>query len=446
MKLMKRLSVVLTLGLLAPLGVMLAPAAGAQEPIRITMWLAPTGEQAFGAECVYTAAVAPFNNQGNGITVGSSMQDTSWDITRAALEGGPGPDIIGTPGPSFAAQLALAGLLVDLGAYAREYGWADRFASNSLNLGMVDGTLYSIPSEIETLVLYYNKTLFEQHGWEVPRTLDELMSLSQTISSAGIVPFAHGNADWRPANEWYVGEFLNHGAGPQKVHDALAGKTPWTDPAFAASIDMLATMQRNGWFSGGLDGYHTTTFSDAANMLGDGRAAMKIEGSWLVEDLKNNFGGAAGNSNDWDWAPAPSADGSTIFDIGIGQTYSIKADSEHPEAAAKFLDYYFSPETQARLLAQCGLAPAPVDLTGQDLSGVDPRFLEILAAVNEAYAANTYGYTTWTFWPPQTETYLIDAIEKVWSGDMTVAEYLEGMQSTFDAETAAGTLPPLPAR
>ena len=31
-------------------------------------------------------------------------------------------------------------------------------------LGLVDGELYSIPNEVETLILYYNETLFEEMG------------------------------------------------------------------------------------------------------------------------------------------------------------------------------------------------------------------------------------------------------------------------------------------
>ena len=33
-------------------------------------------------------------------------------------------------------------------------------------------------------------------------TLDELMTLSATIAEAGIIPFAHANAEFRRANEF----------------------------------------------------------------------------------------------------------------------------------------------------------------------------------------------------------------------------------------------------
>jgi raffinose/stachyose/melibiose transport system substrate-binding protein len=344
-------------------------------------------------------------------------------------------------------QLAQADRLVPLDDFAEQFGWNDRFAAGSLDLGKADGQLYSIPNEIETLVLFYNKTLFEQNEWTPPATLDELQALSEEVSAAGIVPFAHSNAEWRPTNEWFVGEFLNHSAGgPQKVYDALTGSVEWTDPDFVAAIEALNQLQQNGWFSGGLDRYYTLTEAETRAMLGAGEAAMKIEGTWLISGIDQYFGEAAGNENEWGWVPVPSVSGDAIFDLGIGSTVSINANSQHPEETAQFLDYYFSPETQARLLVQCGLVPAAVDLQGQDLTGVNPGLAEILAALNEAFAAGNYGYTTWTFWPPESETFLIEEIERVWAGESTAEEYLQGHQQLFDQEREEGAVPPIPER
>ena len=436
----------LALVLVAPAIAVPAPRTMAQDSVAISMWLDITGG-AENAECLEQHAVETFNALGNGTTVEATLQANAWDATRTAMAGGAGPDIVGTPGPSFVMQPALAGKLVELDPYAEQYGWNERFAEGSLSLGTANGKLYSIPSEIETLVLYYNKTLFEQNEWTPPTTLDELMALAEEINAAGIIPFAHTNAEWRPANEWFVGEFLNHSAGgPQKVYDALTGSIPWTDPDFVAAIEALNQMQQNGWFGGGLDRYYTAMEAEAGSMLGAGEAAMKIEGTWFLENVNNYFGEAAGNENEWGWVPVPSVSGEAIFDLGIGQTKSINANSANPDAAAQFLDYYYSPETQARLLVNCGLAPAPVDLEGQDLTGVNPGLAEILAAMNEAFAANNFGYTTWTFWPPESETYLIEEVEKVWSGEITAEEYLQGHQEIFDAEREAGAVPPIPER
>ncbi len=444
----KPLRAILILGILlgAPLATITAPAVLAQDATEIELWLNTTTGSTT-AECIVENVVDVFNALGTGTTVDATIQANSWQATQTAVAGGAGPDVVGTPGPSFAMQLALAGRLVPLDDFAEQFGWGDRFAEGSLDLGMADGQLYSIPNEIETLVLYYNKTAFEQNGWEAPTTLDELMALSEEIDAAGIIPFAHSNAEWRPTNEWFVGEFLNHGAGgPQKVYEALTGEVDWSDPDFVTAIEALNQMQQNGWFSGGLDRYYTVTDAEVNSMFGMGEAAMNIEGTWFLQNVDQYFGEAGGNENEWGWVPFPSVTGDAIFDLGIGQTYSVNANSEHPEEAAQFLDYYFSPETQARLLVQCGIVPAAVDLEGQDLTGVNPGLAEILAAMNEAFAAGNYGYTTWTFWPPESETYLIEEIERVWAGEITAEEFLQGHQELFDSEREAGVVPPIPER
>ena len=50
-------------------------------------------------------------------------------------------------------------------------------------------------------------------------------------------------------------------------------------------------------------------------------------------------------------------------------------------------------------------------------------YLDVLAA-QEQCGGN--GYLTWTFWPPKSNAYLWEKIERVWSGQITALEYLEG--------------------
>jgi raffinose/stachyose/melibiose transport system substrate-binding protein len=293
---------------------------------------------------------------------------------------------------------------------------------------------------------YYNKTLFEQNGWEPPTTTDELMALSEEIAAAGLIPFAHGNADWRPANEWFVGEFINHIAGPEAVYEALTGERPWTDEAFVEAIDALNTMQESGWFFGGLDLYYTADEPARMAALGTGEAAMNIEGTWRFSTIDLYFGEAAGNTNEWDWVPVPSSTGDPIFDIGIGSTWSINAVSPHPDAAAEFLTYLFSPDVQATMLAECGSAPAPVNLEADAMEGVDPRVARAFESFAQSSNEGNYGYTTWTFWPPRSDVYIYEEIERVWDGQITTAEYLEGLNALFAEELADGDIPPIPER
>jgi raffinose/stachyose/melibiose transport system substrate-binding protein len=414
------------------------------EKATVEFWFdPPSGGE--GANCVVENAIDTFNEQSETVFVNAVANPDTWNATRTALAGGAGPDIIGTPGPSFVYELAAAGQLLPLDDFVDTLGWDDIVAPWALSLGQVDGKLYSLPDELETLVLYYNKTLFEANGWEPPTTIEEMTALAETIAAADIIPFAHANAEWRPANEWFVGEFLNHVAGPEKVYQALKGEIGWDHPDFVTAINLLNEYQQNGYFMGGLEFYYTTTTDEYLATFARGEAAMNIEGTWRAQDLIDVYF-TEETGNEWDWVPVPSTSGEAIFDIGMGQTWSINGNSANPQGAAEFLTYYYSPETQATLIQLCGKAPAPVTLEADALNSIDPRIADIFATFSAANDQGNYGYTTWTFWPPKSDAYIYEEIEKVWAGDMTAEQYLLGLNELFQEELVEGAIPPIPER
>jgi len=415
------------------------------EKATVTLWTDPPGGGE-AATCFSQTVVDPFNEQSDTVFVEVVYQPEAWNAIRTALAGGAGPDIVDTPGPSFVYELVQAGQLLALDDLADEFGWGELFVPWALSLGEVDGKLYSIADELETLVLYYNTAVFEEHGWEPPTTWDELNALCKEMEAAGVIPFSHGNADWRPANEWFVGEYLNHVAGPDKVYQALTGEIPWTDPDFVRSIELLNEHQQKGWFMGGLEFYYTTGWDDYIIALATGEAAMKIEGTWVAGALIEQIAAGEYGDNDWDWVPVPSTSGKAIFDLGMGHTWSVNKKAANPRAAAEFLTYFFSPEVQARRFRECDLVPGPVRLKADALEGIDSRMAGMIVALSEASDAGDYGYTTWTFWPPKSDVYIYEEIERVWSGEITPKEYLEGLRAVFDEEFAAGEMPPLPTR
>lgn len=423
------------------------PAAEAPaEPVTISMWVESFGDGTT-ADCIVEQGVTAYNESNtSGITVEAVVQPNNWDAVRTAVSGGGGPDIVITPGPSFVYEMANAGLLIPLDAYAEKLGWADQFAPWALSLGKVNGDLYSIPHEIEALVLIYNKTLFEEHGWKAPKTMDEFFTLMEEIKAAGIIPNAAGNAEWRATNEWYQGEFFNAVAGPENVYKALKGEKPWTDPEFVESVDKLNEAMQAGYWQGGLELYYTAKGDEINAQLGAGESAMMFTGSWSLGEMNRYFGEEAGNTNEWDWVPVPTKSGKPSFSLGIGSTYSINSASQNPEAAAEYLTYYFSPETQGRMMSKCGVASAPINITEKELEGVDARQVDFIVQMSQAAKENSIGYTTWTFWPPKSDVYIYEEIEKVWAGQMTTQEYLEGLDKVFQEELAAGEIPPIPER
>ena len=50
-----------------------------------------------------------------------------------------------------------------------------------------------------------------------------------------------------------------------------------------------------------------------------------------------------------------------------------------------------------------------------------------------------YGYTTWTFLPPATDTYLVSGMEEVWLNKISSADFLAKLDQTFKQEQGEGT-------
>lgn len=103
------------------------------------------------------------------------------------------PDVVSIWGqPSFLDEVLDAGVLVELNEddYV-DYG----FIAGSLEGFKKDGKLYGLPRNTDIQLIYYNQKMFEDNGWSVPATYDDLIALSSEIKAAGYTPIAMDGGD-----------------------------------------------------------------------------------------------------------------------------------------------------------------------------------------------------------------------------------------------------------
>jgi len=368
-------------------------------------------------------------------------------LIQTSLAAGSGPSVIVTPGPSsFVSAYDSAGYLVDLTEYAQRYGWRRKFAAWALAASEVDGRLVTLPTSYETMVFYTNPATLDRLGLEAPGTREEFEHFCAEAKGRGLVPVAAGNADYKGANEWHVGVGLNHAAGPEAVHAALRGETRWTDPVFVDAVEQLASYFKKGWFGGSVDRYLTNGFPAVYRQLANGRAAAMISGSWEFSNLAQYFGKSAGNDADWAWHTVPSLRRGVptqVWDLAIGQSAGVNTRAGNVAATVDYLDFLTTDKPAIVAgVERVAFEPPPIRITASDFSeAADPRVVRLYAGLS---AARSIGYTTWTFFPPTTETYMIDYFENVITGRMSAHEYCAGIQSRFAAERAQGRVPTAP--
>lgn len=392
--------------------------------------------------------VDAYNEQASGATVEMSVKqiDTIDRLTQTAVASGSGPDIIATFGPAQALAYVGNDNLLALDDYADSLGWTQSLLPWALDTGRVDGTLYSVPQNYETMSVFYNPATFDANGWTPPTSRAEFEALCQDAADRGIMPVGAGNAEWKPATEWHVTWALNAFAGPQAVYELFTGARPWTDAVVVDTIALLKDWFDRGWFGGSTDRYFTNNFTDLYAMMAAGEVAMMVSGSWVFSEIGPYFGEAAGNDADWDWAPLPALDTGVepgVFPLSVGGAYSINTDCADPDAAADYLNFLVTgAERQLGALSAVGLPPAPVKLADGDFpADIDERKKRLYEQLN---ASTNVGYTTWTFLPVRSDTYVYEQMDKVLVGDVSPQGWAAGLDEVFQEELADGGTPPVP--
>ena len=232
----------------------------------------------------------------------------------------------------------MIGKAQDVSTYAPQ-GVLGEIDSTYLDRGMdaarenvtIDGKTYGLVYNAMYQGVYYNKAMFKENGWEIPKTLDDLQAIIDDCKEKGITPFASHMVD-----TWSIGNM-----SMQFAMNDVFNKTPdWGDKfragevSFSDSEDMQNALNYNKLI---YDNTFEDTFSteqtdcDAKMVLGD--AAMKVSGSWSIQnflDIDENF--------DFGIFPFPNQTGDSklIFEPNI--TIMTSANTEHQDAVNDFLD------------------------------------------------------------------------------------------------------------
>lgn len=106
------------------------------------------------------------------------------------------PDIIGIGGDINFSYFTDAEILADVSDYDGINQIKESYIdiAEALEIVPTDGT-YIVPYMANAAGILYNKDIFEEHGWKIPTTWDELLQLCEEIQDNGILPFYFGFRD-----------------------------------------------------------------------------------------------------------------------------------------------------------------------------------------------------------------------------------------------------------
>ena len=384
-------------------------------------------ETAYGSQ-IWADVCAAFTET-TGIKVELITDKNLEDVISASMQGGEYPDVIhlatGRPAgltEQFIKDQAIAEItdVLSMTVPGESAIVGDKisggFTETSLTNPYNDGKTYLAPMFYSPCGLFYNAKLFEEKGWEVPATWDEMWELGDKAAEEGISLFTYPTAGYYDAFMYA----LIYSIGGTEFFEAATHyeegvwETENAQTLFAI-LDKLA------------DYTHPTTPAQANNqdftknqlMVMTNDALFMPNGTWIVGEMAE---AEATLTNDFAWGmtalPAVEAGGAGYSYCWFEQA-RIPAGAENIDAAKQFIAFLYS-DKACEIFATAG-AIQPVNGIASMLEGDNVMFYSIYDNGAKAAMGN---FAAFEAIPGiDTTTVFFDPINSLVAGTLTIEEY-----------------------
>ncbi|MER6922935.1 ABC transporter substrate-binding protein [Streptomyces spiralis] len=399
--------------------------SGTKGTTTITFWSALRGSQ---------QVVDAFNKTHDHIQVDfeqipSGTQGGYLKLSNAARAGN-APDVATIEYPQLPG-FAIDGVARDITSVISDELRA-KLLPQSLGQTTFEKRTYSVPLDLEPMVLHYRKDLFDKFGFDVPTTWDEYAELARRVRRTGggrrIATFPTDGMSqmaawcWQAGAQWFD---ISKGAWNVSMADAPTRK-------------VAAYWQR--LIDEGLVYCNSSTSRLYDAQIGNGLVLTRLSGAW---DAGAQMNARPEQKGKWRIAPLPQwTPGRPALGTHGGSTFAVTKDSKHPEAAMEFIEWQVAHPDALRARLSSGASsqyPAATGLIPVGRAAFDRSYYggqDIYRLFEEEAHKIRDG---WVWGPRMTATGYVmqDAFARAGAGSGTI---LSAMRAAQD-----GTMPDLKA-
>jgi raffinose/stachyose/melibiose transport system substrate-binding protein len=333
------------------------------------------------------------------------------------------PDIIDIDADPYCQQLVDAGLLVNVKSFLKDEGVYDNFQETALRYQeFVDGSMYTLPLEYHIEMIWYNKNIFNTYGLKPPKTMDEWLSMCETLEGNGITPISVDGVDRWPVLR-YLSMLPFRRSANEYIIDLRDGNASMGDPI---GREAIAFMQNIGQYF--QEGFAATDYATAKSIFLDGRSAMYYIGDWEQSAMLDKY-----NKGEVDYFLLPMVKDSVTdaneycANSGIGMAFNVDTFDEK----TKDFILYVIENYGAKYAAKMQMSPLKNELPA------DVEFTDLYKKINADM--NDFGYyfmKPWdTYLDSATNTILQDNLLLLASGDMDAETFISLVDNSIAQNT-----------
>lgn len=261
------------------------------------------------------------------------------------------PDIIGIGGEVHFSNFVDSELLADVSDFEEisniKQGYLDIL--DSLEFVPTEG-IYGVPYMANAAGVLYNRDMFEEHGWSIPKTWDEFIALCEQIKSEGITPLYFGYKDtWTTLAPWNA---LAIELSPSDICQQVnAGKATFADNYGVVADKMLQLLEY-----GEKDPF-AYGYNDACTAFARGESAMYTIGSYAVPQITS-----VNPEMNIDSFVMPGCDKEEdqILNSGVDLMFSVMDSCENKEAAYEVISFLLEKENVQKYIDAQNAVPCMV--------------------------------------------------------------------------------------
>lgn len=299
-------------------------------------------------------------------------------------------------------------------------GFTDTLATNPY----ADGDTYLAPMFYSPTGLFYNASILEEHGWEVPQTWDEMFALGDKALEEDIYLFTYPVAGYF---DTLLRSMIYASGGADVFNDVMTYKEGvWETEEVKQVLETIGKLS---------DYTHPETIANAnpndftrnQQLVLDNEALFMPNGTWVVGEMEE-----APRADNFEWAmmavPAFEDNGDRYAFTFFEQIW-VPKQAENPEGGKKFISFLYSDQA-AEIFLEAGAV--------QPIEGIVDMLDEEQAAYYSIYeegvlpAMGTFASTEPVPGVDMNEE-LYTRINSVMSGDVTVEEWMEGLEEANDS-------------
>jgi len=317
-------------------------------------WLGPDQEN---VEAVLAAFAEASGNDVRYVGSDSFEQQILVDA-----EAGSAANVSVFPQPGLAADMASRGFLTPLADGTADWVRENYAAGQSwVDLGTYAGadgsdSLYGLFFKVDLKSLvWYSPENFDDAGYDIPETMEELIALSDQIVADGGTPWCiglgSGGATGWPATDW-VEDLLLRTQTPDVYDGWVSNEIPFNDPRIVAAIDEFGVFAGNdAYVAGGAGAVASTDFRDSPKGLFSSppQCYMHRQASFIPAFFPE--GTVVGEDADFFYFPAFAGQDLGKPVLGAGTVWTITNDSPAAHDLMAFLE---TPEANEIWMARGG--------------------------------------------------------------------------------------------